>query len=326
MTFATGSRLSCTVSLPEDFQAEAVLEFHNRDRSGLAERVAQRSLHKGLVWDGLPACLSIRFDAGRAVAELALDGLTQADPQVLMRLVRHMLGLTQPVEAFENAHRAHPHVGPLIARQSGLRVPLSASPFEALSWAITGQQISLGAAISIRRKLIEAAGVRHCGGLACYPDAAAVATLGEAALRQAGFSRAKAQTLTVLSRAVAAGHLPLQAWTTIASIEQIREQLLRVGGIGPWTTDYTLLRGYGWLDGSLHGDAAVRHKLQRLLGSPEKLGQDFTRNWLAQFSPWRALVAAHLWSVPDDCVPAAGQGSVEQIKGYAGPLRSRQAR
>ncbi len=304
MTSATGSRLSCAASLPEDFRADAVLEFHGRDRSGLAERVAQRSLHKGLVWDGQPACLSIDFDAGRAVVELALDGLTQADPQVLPRLVRHMLGLTQPVAAFENAHRAHPQIGPLITRQSGLRVPLSASPFEALSWAITGQQISLGAAIAIRRRLIEAAGARHSSGLACYPDAAAVATLGEAALRQVGFSQAKAQTLTVLSRAVAAGHLPLQAWTTTASPEQIREQLLRIAGIGPWTVDYTLLRGYGWLDGSLHGDVAVRRKLQRLLGHTTRPAADFTRDWLAEFSPWRALLAAHLWAMPDDFSPA----------------------
>jgi len=104
-----------------------------------------------------------------------------------------------------------------------------------------------------------------------------------------------------LGRDVAAGHLPLQAWTTAAAAaEQIREQLLRVGGIGPWTVDYTLLRGYGWLDGSLHGDAAVRRKLQRLLGQTTKLTDAFTRGWLAEFSPWRALLAAHLWAMPDD--------------------------
>ena len=34
-------------------------------------------------------------------------------------------------------------------------------------------------------------------------------------------------------------------------------------GIGPWTVDYALLRGFARLDGSLHGDAAVRRQLQR---------------------------------------------------------------
>ena len=62
--------------------------------------------------------------------------------------------------------------------------------------------------------------------------------------------------------------------------------------------DYALLRGFARLDGSLHGDAAVRRQLQRLLGAEEKLTQPFVRDWLQPFAPWRALVAAHLWALP----------------------------
>ncbi|PTQ85566.1 hypothetical protein C8R28_101339 [Nitrosomonas ureae] len=79
-------------------------------------------------------------------------------------------------------------------------------------------------------------------------------------------------------------------------IEHIRQQLLQIRGIGPWTVDYTLLRGYGWLDGSLHGDVAVRRGLQILLNN-ESINENQTRQWLENFSPWRALVAAHLWNM-----------------------------
>lgn len=67
-------------------------------------------------------------------------------------------------------------------------------------------------------------------------------------------------------------------------------------GIGPWTLNYTLLRGFGWLDGSLHGDVAVRRGLQLLLESDEKITEAEAQTWLVEFSPWRALVAAHLWA------------------------------
>jgi DNA-3-methyladenine glycosylase II len=56
------------------------------------------------------------------------------------------------------------------------------------------------------------------------------------------------------------------------------------------------MRGYGWLDGSLHGDAAVRRSLQKLLVMTDKPTERQTQDWLADFSPWRALVAAHLWA------------------------------
>lgn len=301
------SQASCSIPLPDDFRAADVLSFHGRDPLAVAERTDGHSLHKGLTWQGWPACLTIRFGTGQADVHLAVDGETRPSPDGLAQWARRLLGLTQRVEDFAVAYRGHPQLGLLIARAPGLRVPLAATPFEALTWAITGQQISLGAAISLRRRLIEAAGVRHSAGLACYPDAKRMLALGATQLHQAGFSRAKAQALCLLSHQVATTRLPLDTWTSTLPIDEMRAQLLRLHGVGPWTVDYTLLRGFGWLDGSLHGDAAVRRKLQRLLGSTAPVTQDCARDWLAQFSPWRALVAAHLWSLPDEFLRADRQ-------------------
>ena len=186
---------------------------------------------------------------------------------------------------------------PLIRANSGLRVPVAASPFEALTWAITGQQISVHAATSLRRQLIQTAACRHSSGLFCYPDARRIAHLNIEDLRHAGFSQTKAQAILTLSRMVHEQQLPLEDWIVDEPpVDEIRERLLQVRGIGPWTVNYALMRGYGWLDGSLHGDAAVRRGLQTLLGETEQISAEQTRQWLAAFSPWRALVAAHLWA------------------------------
>lgn len=294
------SRVACSIELPTGFRAVAVLAFHGRDPQAVAERIEGNSLHKGLSWEGRPACLSISFERQLAKAELTIDGGVAAEEAVLVQKLRHMLGLTQPVEVFERQFRGHSQLRSLIARQAGLRVPQAASPFEALSWAIIGQQISVGAAISIRRRLIQACGLVHSGGLACHPDAGQVAMMSEADLRQAGFSQTKAQTLLLLSREVLANRLPLENWARDLPIDEIRDKLLALRGIGPWTVNYALLRGFAWLDGSLHGDVAVRRKLQLLLGSKEKISEAFTRDWLVDFSPWRALVAAHLWAMPSE--------------------------
>ncbi|WVM88359.1 hypothetical protein UMZ34_19660 [Halopseudomonas pachastrellae] len=44
----------------------------------------------------------------------------------------------------------------------------------------------------------------------------------------------------------------------------------------------------------------VRKRLGALLQLPEPPDQAFTQQWLSQFAPWRALVAAHLWAIPTD--------------------------
>jgi DNA-3-methyladenine glycosylase II len=291
------SRTELVLPLPADYRVGDLLTFHRRDAQAVAERVGDAGLDKGILWQGVPACLGMRFAPGQVRVTLDVDGVAAADPASLRTLAERMLGLTQPVAAFEAAQAGHPLLGGLIAANRGLRVPQSASPFEALSWAISGQQISLSVAISLRRKLIQLAGRVHSSGLICYPDAAAVAALDEDTLGRSGFSRAKSQCLLLLAREIAQGRLPLEDWLEDAPAELIGERLLALKGIGPWTVDYALLRGFARLDGSLHGDAAVRRQLQRLLGTEDKLSQPFVRDWLLPFAPWRALVAAHLWAM-----------------------------
>ena len=283
------------MQLPHNFRATEVLAFHARDPQQRAERVTGHCIDKGLMWHGHPAQLRISLHPDHAEVTLSVDG-PPADPAHVTRLAGHMLGLSQPVEAFEAAHGHHPRLGALIAQRPGLRVPQTASPFEALSWAITGQQISVAAAVSVRRRLIETAGLRHSGGLACYPDAATLARLDEATLQSAGLSATKARSLLSVARLATEGQLPLDDWLHTASADTIRARLASIRGIGPWTINYTLLRGFASVDGSLHGDVAVRRGLQKLLGRAEKVDADEAETWLARFAPWRALVAVHLWA------------------------------
>lgn len=291
------SRFTCSVTLPANYRLKPILAFHRRDTQQIAEIVSERSIEKALVWHGAPALLAIRFRPGQADACLSLDdGAPRDSRTTLIAMVRRMLGLAQNIDEFEAGFRSHPQVGILIAHQGGLRVPVAATPFEALAWAVAAQQISLSAAVSLRRSLVLAAGIRHASGLLCHPEADQVAALDEAALRRSGFSTAKAQTLIAVARLVASGELPLDAWLQSLPVEEMVERLGAIRGIGPWTINYVLLRGFGWLDGSLHGDVAVRRGVQMLLGLPDKLNEEQVRQWLAPFSPWRALIAAHLWA------------------------------
>lgn len=291
--------MSCTtlhgqLVLPESFRVEDCLSFHRRDPQQIAERVSVQRLDKGLCLDGQLACLQLNFGAGHVAASLHFAG-GELTVDRLQTLVSHLLGLTQPVDAFHARFAGHPELGRLLQQRPGLRVPQTATPFEALTWAVTGQQISVAAAVSLRRKLILAANLQGADGLFCYPDAAAVLRVGEAGLRAAGFSGSKTQTLLALAAGVLDGFLPLDAWCVDLPVETVRERLLSIRGVGPWTVDYALMRGFGWLDGSLHGDAAVRRALAVLLGRAE-IDAKSTRDWLAQFAPSRALVAAHLWA------------------------------
>jgi DNA-3-methyladenine glycosylase II len=282
-----------SIALPPGYRRQDALTFHGRDAQGLAEQVEGEHIRKGVLLDGVPTVLELRFNAAEAVC--AVDA---ADARVLPRAreaLVNMLGLRIDPAAFARLASEDALFAPLIEREPGLRVIQAPTVFEALTWAIIGQQINLTFAIALRRSFIEQAGRAHPSGLWCYPEAGDVARLDIEQLTTRKFSRAKAETLLRLARLVADGDLDLNLGAS-GDVAGVSERLLAVKGIGPWTVNYALLRGYGHPDCSLHGDVAVRAAIERLLGSETRPSIAEAEAFLQAYRPQRTMAAAYLWS------------------------------
>ena len=286
------------IDLPPGYRLTDVISFHGRDQESVAEQAAPTArgarLRKGVVLGGVPVLLDVDIGAKRASCTIdAAAPLDEAAQAMVRDALNNILGLHIDPVAFAGYVRNDPLLAPLAARHAGLRIIQSATVFEALTWAIIGQQINLPFAISLRRTFILEAGRRHPRGMWCYPEGADVAALEVEQLTSRKFSRSKAETLLRVARLVADGDLVLDR---SADIGTTCAALLAVKGIGPWTVNYALLRGFGYPDCSLEGDVAVRTALQRLLGAAEKPSIPETAQWLAQYAPHRTMVAAHLWA------------------------------
>ncbi|KQQ33491.1 DNA repair protein [Duganella sp. Leaf126] len=322
---AAASTFDLAFELAPGYRLQDVLAFHRRDTQALAEQVdehmGQPRLRKGVVLGGVPVLLEILFElavedrrddgetavwgvprtaAGRALCTVHADGKLSGSARSRLQAqaydaVRNILGLRLDPAPFCALAADDPLLGPLVRAQPGLLIVQSATVFEALTWAVIGQQINLSFAIALRRTLIALAGRRHSSGLWCYPGPADVAAVDCAQLQANKFSRAKADTLLRLAQLVDSGALDLQVSPT-NSIAQISAALLAVKGIGPWTVNYALLRGYGYADCSLHGDVAIRAALQALLQEDVKPDLARTEQLLARYAPHRTMAAAHLWA------------------------------
>ncbi|QYF91940.1 DNA-3-methyladenine glycosylase 2 [Massilia sp. PAMC28688] len=283
-----------TITLPPGYRRADLLAFHGRDAEGVAERVESNRIRKGVILDGVAVLLDIRLDQHSASCRIDADGvLTAAAQQLADDALLNTLGLRIDPAPFLEAVADDPLLGPVAAANSGLRIMQSATIFEALTWAIMGQQINLPFAISLRRTFIERAGRAHSSGMLCYPEAAGAAQLALEELTSRKFSRAKAETLLRLAQMVDSGALTLSRDTPV---DEASAALLAIKGIGPWTVNYTLLRGYGYPDCSLHGDVAIRSAFQRLLGEDSKPDVARTEALLARYTPHRTMAAAHLWA------------------------------
>lgn len=287
------------IVLPAGYRRQDVLAFHGRDTEALAEQIGPDGLRKGVLLDGVATVLTVTFDEFSARCTVEADGeLTPALLASAQEALLNILGLRIDPAAFSSFVRDDPLLGPLVARRPGLRIVQSATVFEALTWAIIGQQINLPFAIALRRSFIQLAGRRHASGLWCYPEAGDVARVALDELLSRKFSRAKAETLLRLAQLVDDGAVVLGRERPIPGFVQ---ELLAIKGIGPWTVNYALLRGIGYPDCSLHGDVAIRTAFHRLLGGAERPDIPATEALLARYAPHRTMAAAYLWaSLADD--------------------------
>jgi AraC family transcriptional regulator of adaptative response / DNA-3-methyladenine glycosylase II len=274
--------------LPAGYRVREVLDFYGRDPSSVSEKVFANGLQKALLIGGEASLVEISFGGDSALVRT--DG---GNAFAAHRAVVRMLGMDADAAGFERQFAEDPLLGELFRRQRGLRIPLTPEPWEAVAWAIMGQQISLKAAVALRRELIAALGAPHSSGLRAHPAAHAVAELDVEALRALKFSRSKAEYLIAAAKAVAGGELPIANLRELSARHSAR-LLGNVRGIGPWTIQYAFLRGFGFADCLPAGDAGLAQGLGRLQG--ERPDEPRIRETMARFAPYRSLATYHVWA------------------------------
>ena len=120
-----------------------------------------------------------------------LDSIAQLE---IRKYINQWFDLDTPLEEFYRVAEADPILKDLIKKYHGLRLIKALDLFEALSWAIIGQQINLRFAYQIKSKLVE-----RCGKVIDYegdkfylfPKPEVVLELGEGELKKLQFSRQK---------------------------------------------------------------------------------------------------------------------------------------
>jgi AraC family transcriptional regulator of adaptative response / DNA-3-methyladenine glycosylase II len=283
-----GNAREFVLRLPVAYRFQEVRNFYGRDPLSVGEQVFAGGLRKALLIDGQPSMVEISFQHESALVRIE-DGNAFRAHEAVVR----MLGLDADASGFERQFADDPLLGALFERQRGLRIPLTPQPWEAIAWAITGQQISLKAAVALRRELIATLGLKHRSGLRAHPSAEMVAALDVEALRKLKFSRSKAEYLIAAAKAVVSGEIPIANLRNLSARHAAR-LMERIRGIGPWTIQYAFLRGFGFADCLPSGDAGLARGLGHFTG--ERPVEVHIREIMSRFAPYRSLATYHVWA------------------------------
>jgi len=231
------------------------------------------------------------WPGGEHALKLELHGASSAQLLEIVNRLRRMFDLDADPQAIASVLSADPRLRSLLQQWPGLRLPSGWDGFEIAVRAIIGQQVSVAAARTLAARLAQrfgqvlpdgfAPGLQH---LFPTPD-----VLAEADLGAIGLTRARAETVRTVARALLEGRVDFKPEHTL---DEFVARWVALPGIGPWTAHYIALRALG------HPDAFPADDLVLQRALPDD-GTRLTAKALTAraeaWRPWRAYAVIHLW-------------------------------
>ena len=301
---ATASTTSSTAARPGDlrlawrppYDLAGVLHFVQQRAIAGVEQVDGLTIRRTLAvaYQGrvLSGWLAARFDPSRCELHLSLAPALMPAAGVLIDRTRQALDLDADPSRIDAAlNQGPPLPGAPLA---GVRLPSGWDGFEIAVRVILGQQVTVAAARTLTRRLVERFGQplqTPLPGLdRLFPSAQALVEASAEAIGTLGIVRQRVKALQALAAEVASGRLLL---SRAAPVEPTLAALLALPGIGDWSAQLIAMRALAWPDAWPASDIAVLNALRPLTGGERNIAQA-TR--LAEaWRPWRAYAVMRLW-------------------------------
>ncbi len=257
-------------------------------------------------------CRTLRLAARPGVIEMSAGDSTPGDQLSLLVHLPTYAGLIEIVERTRRLVGADLDIGPALQLfaadellgpilegsdiADGLSIPGAWDGFETAVRIVIGQQVSVVGASTLTGRVVERSG-EHVEGLdrldleRVFPTPA---QLANADLSGLGMTGTRTSTIAELAAAAVGGEIDFD----VPAVD-LRERVLAIKGIGPWTAEMTAMRVGRDLDAFPASDLVIRDVVGRLVGE-KRPPAAFVEHMAEMWRPYRAVAATLLWRLARD--------------------------
>jgi DNA-3-methyladenine glycosylase II len=262
---------------------ESVLAYFRTHQIPYLETVDSSAYERVVDMRGGLGWFRVEHDAKRKSLLLSVSGGTREDSVEIAAQARRMFDLDAKPGVLRRAMHGDSYLAKLWADHPGLRVARSWNACEAMFGAVLGQVVSVKFGRVLMREVMLSAGTvalhpKTSEPISLFPSAKQII---EADLSSVRTSDTRRKTIRALAKAIETGALDPQ---TAGQNGGLRKTLRGVPGVGPWTTEYVAMRGFGDNDAFPATDYALKRELKQ----HPHLNVDAVR-------PWRSYAAVALW-------------------------------
>lgn len=289
---------SISVQIPAQFSFKETLSFLDRGFDECLYRVSDEKVSRLISFLDGDGILSVSQKGEALQVELQKEKVCDADLKSARAFVLQWFDLKRDISPFYERLVEHPVLSHFAKDYYGCRLLGIPDLFEAICWAIIGQQINLTFAHQVKRSLVEEYGERKVfAGQTYYsfPKPEKLATVSREKLRSLKFSRQKIEYLITVSKAFAENRMSKAILEDCGNKEEKIAKLIELKGIGIWTANYVLMKSLREMACITYGDAGLNKAIHILFGTGKKPSKNEIGEIFKNFGGWESYLNFYLW-------------------------------
>ncbi len=219
------------------------------------------------------------------------------EKKYIINTLKTMLCLRFDATNFYDIVLKNKHLHVIAKQLMGLKPPRFPSIFESLCNAVACQQLSLNVGIELLNRLAKHYGKSVTFNKKTYitfPTPMTISKCKPQDLQQLGFSFNKSTTLIYIANLLKTNESILYRKLSHQSDDQIISFLSNIKGIGRWSCEYVLLRGFGRLNIFPGDDVGAQNNLKNLMKISKKMDYESVANAVSSWHPFSGYVYFHL--------------------------------
>jgi DNA-3-methyladenine glycosylase II len=291
------------ITLPNEFCFEEILHYLSRSSIEVLHYVKDNKVLKLLDIENQQLLIEVSQQTKEELQIRFINGQpkTTQGYLLLINYIREWLDLDTPLHLFYHIAKEDPILKDLVTRYYGLRIVGIPDLFEALSWAVIGQQINLSFAYTLKRRFVENFGTYYEWKGRKYwlfPHPGNLKQDAVKRLRELQFTQKKAEYIVGIAEAIES--MELSKEKMLLDLQKAEQQLISIRGIGPWTANYAMMRCFRNPSAFPITDVGLHNALKNILQRDKKPTLSEINEIFAPWKDWEAYAVFYLWRSLED--------------------------
>ncbi len=286
------------IKTPRLFDFNECLVYLGRSELECLHTVEDNSIYKVLTLADQKVLIGISQEKeGSLTVEVLKGDIKRTTQNSLVDEINRWFDLHTDLDEVYEVLNKNTLLKPLIRSYKGLRIIGITDLFEAISWAIIGQQINLQFAYQVKQNLVLHAGdfIEYEGKrYYSFPKPQVILELSDEKLKEMKFSRQKIRYIKYAADKIYSGELDKYELDQLQP-EDLKRELINLIGIGEWSANYVMMRCFLVGTSFPVQDAGLQQAVKKQLNLTVKPSKELLLALREQWQPWQAYATFYLW-------------------------------